>query len=198
MEISVLSLPHNKKKLLLHSCCAPCSGEIISSLTLSNITFSIFFYNPNIDTEKEYLKRKEEIVKYANKLSVSFFDLDYNHDEWKEKTVGMENEPEKGKRCSACFSLRLEKTASFAHEHEFGAFTTSLGISRWKDFNQVCQCGLQAAKKYHGLAFWDHNWRKNGGSERMEKVSKQENFYRQSYCGCEYSKQTSRKDQHIK
>lgn len=188
MKIAALVLPNNSKRLLLHSCCAPCSGEIIKRLIDSNIKFSILFYNPNIDTEKEYLKRKNEVVKFANKLSVNFFDLDYNNSEWIKRVTGLEKEPERGKRCTACFSLRLEMTALFAKKNKFDVFTTSLGISRWKDFKQVCLCGYAAAEKYPGLIFWDYNWRKGGGSERMEKISKQENFYRQTYCGCVYSK----------
>jgi len=188
METPVLILPGNTKRLLLHSCCAPCSGEIIKRLKDSGITFSILFYNPNINTEKEYLRRKNEVIRFANKLSVNFFDLDYDNSEWANKIKGFEHETERGKRCTACFSLRLEKTALFANKNNFDVFTTSLGISRWKNFKQVCLCGYAAAEKYPGLIFWDHNWRKNGGSERMEKISKQENFYRQTYCGCIYSK----------
>lgn len=188
MEVPVIVLPDNTKRLLLHSCCAPCSGEIIKRLISSDVIFSILFYNPNIDTEKEYLKRKNEVVMFANKLSVNFFDLDYDNSEWIKRITGMEKEPERGKRCTACFSLRLEMSALFAKENKFDIFTTSLGISRWKDFKQVCSCGYAAAEKYPGLIFWDYNWRKNGGSEQMEKISKQENFYRQAYCGCIYSK----------
>ncbi len=191
METPALVLPDNTKRLLLHSCCAPCSGEIIKRLASSNITFSMLFYNPNIDTGKEYLKRKNEVVRFANKLSVSFFDLDYDNSEWVKRITGLEKEPERGKRCTACFSLRLEMTALFARENSFDIFTTSLGISRWKDFKQVCLCGYAAAEKYPGLVFWDHNWRKNGGSGRMEEISKQEKFYRQTYCGCIYSKNKS-------
>lgn len=191
METPALVLPAKTKKLLLHSCCAPCSGEIIKRLISSNITFSILFYNPNIDTENEYLKRKNEVMRFANKMSVSFFDFDYDNSEWVRRIISLEQEPERGKRCTACFSLRLEMTALFANENKFDVFTTSLGISRWKDFKQVCLCGYVAAKKYPGLVFWDYNWRKNGGSDRMEEISKQENFYRQTYCGCIYSKNKS-------
>ena len=188
METPALALPAKTKRLLLHSCCAPCSGEIIKRLIGSDITFSILFYNPNIDREKEYLKRKNEAMRFANKLSVNFLDFDYDNAEWAKRIIGLEQEPERGKRCTACFSLRLEMTALFANENKFDVFTTSLGISRWKDFKQVCQCGYVAAEKFPGLIFWDYNWRKDGGSKRMEEVSKQENFYRQTYCGCIYSK----------
>ena len=191
MEVPVLVLPDNTKRLLLHSCCAPCSGEIIKRLISSNIIFSVLFYNPNIDNEKEYLKRKNEAMLFANKLSVNFFDLDYDNSEWKKRIKGLEKEPERGKRCTECFCLRLEMTALFAKENNFDVFTTSLGISRWKDFKQVCSCGYTAAEKYPGLIFWDYNWRKNGGSERMEEISRHEKFYRQTYCGCIYSKRST-------
>ena len=188
MKTPIVVLPGNTKNLLLHSCCAPCSGEIINRLVISSIKFSILFYNPNIDTEKEYLKRKNEVIRFANKLSVNSFDLDYDNSEWIEKVTGLEKEPERGKRCTACFNLRLERTALFAYENKFDIFTTSLGISKWKNAKQVCSCGYAAAEKYPGLIFWDYNWRKKGGSEQAEKISKQENFYSQTYCGCIYSK----------
>jgi epoxyqueuosine reductase len=183
----VLALPNNYKSLLLHSCCAPCSCEIMGTLKLSSIDFTIFFFNPNIDTLDEYNLRKEENKKFALKLNIPFYDGDYNYQSWLNSVKGLEAEPERGKRCTKCFSYRLEETAKFAVKNRFKIFTSSLGISRWKDFNQVCECGTKAASKYN-LTYWNHNWRKKGGSERMSTISKKENFYRQNYCGCSFAK----------
>jgi len=100
---------------------------------------------------------------------------------------GMEFEPERGIRCTMCFDMRFERTALYAHEHGFEVFTSSLGISRWKDMQQINDCGARAAARYDRLTYWDYNWRKGGGSARMIEISKREKFYQQEYCGCAYS-----------
>jgi len=182
-----LILPNNYNKLLLHSCCAPCSGEVMEALSASNINYSIFFYNPNIHPQKEYLLRKEENINFAQKHNVPFIDADYDRENWFERAKGMENEPERGIRCTMCFDMRFERTALYASENGFNVFTSSLGISRWKDMNQINQCGINAANKYPNLIYWDYNWRKGGGSARMIEISKREHFYQQEYCGCIYS-----------
>lgn len=182
-----LELPEGKSKLLLHSCCAPCSGEVMEALVYSDIDFTIFFYNPNIHPIQEYEIRKEENKRFAVKHNISFIDADYNKDDWFTRTTGMENEPERGKRCTECFDMRFEVTAHYAREHGFPVFTSSLGISRWKDMNQINGCGMRAAEKNAGVTYWTFNWRKNGGAERMYKIAKEENFYQQEYCGCVYS-----------
>jgi len=182
-----LVLPNNANKLLLHSCCAPCSGEVMEALTASNINYSIFFYNPNIHPQKEYLLRKDENINFAQKHNITFIDADYDRENWFERAKGMENEPERGIRCTMCFDMRFERTALYAFEHNFQVFTSSLGISRWKNMNQINECGKNAASKYHNLVYWDYNWRKGGGSARMIEISKREHFYQQEYCGCIYS-----------
>jgi len=182
-----LRLPNEGQRLLLHTCCAPCAGSIMEALRASEIAFTIFFYNPNIHPEQEYLTRKQENIAYAAKHRISFIDADYDADEWFERTRGLEQEPERGKRCTVCFDMRLERTALYAHEHGYPVFATSLGISRWKDMAQVYACGKRAAARYPGLIFWDYNWRKQGGSQRMLEISKEEEFYKQEYCGCIYS-----------
>ncbi len=187
MATSLLKLPNPATNLLLHSCCAPCSGEIMERLIASNIDFTIFFYNPNIHPLKEYLLRKDENIRFAEKHQISFVDADYDPDEWFKRAKGMENEPERGVRCTMCFDMRFERTALYAFEHDFTLFTSSLGISRWKDFDQINRSGQRAAAHYPNLSYWDFNWRKEGGSERMIEVSKRENFYQQEYCGCVYS-----------
>nr|WP_269914840.1 epoxyqueuosine reductase QueH [Acinetobacter sp. HY1485] len=187
MERPKLKLPNNEDKLLLHSCCAPCSGEVMEALIASDIDFSIFFYNPNIHPVKEYLIRKEENIRFAEKHNIPFIDCDYDTDNWFERAKGMEDEPERGIRCTMCFDMRFERTALYAHEHGFNVISSSLGISRWKDMKQINGCGERAASHYPDMVYWDYNWRKAGGSSRMIEISKREEFYQQEYCGCVYS-----------
>ena len=182
-----LKLPKGKHKLLLHSCCAPCSGDIILRLKESAIDFSIYFYNPNIHPEREYMIRKEENKKFALKHEISFIDADYDKDNWFELTKGMEWEPERGKRCSTCFDMRFIKTASHAQKHGFDIISSTLGISRWKDFNQINNSGIKAADLFDKISYWTYNWRKQDGSKNMLILSKNEEFYMQEYCGCVYS-----------
>ena len=179
--------PDGQKKVLLHSCCAPCSGEVMEAMLASGIDYTIFFYNPNIHPRKEYLLRKDENIAFAEKYNVPFVDCDYDTDNWFARAKGMEMEPERGIRCTMCFDMRFEKAAQYAHEHNFPVFTSSLGISRWKDMNQINGCGHRAAEKYDDVEYWDYNWRKGGGSQRMIEISKRERFYQQEYCGCVYS-----------
>lgn len=183
-----LTLPGgNEQKLLLHSCCAPCSGEVMEAITASGIDYAIFFYNPNIHPQKEYLLRKEENIRFAEANNVPFIDADYDTDNWFARAKGMEWEPERGARCTMCFDMRFDRTALYAYEHGYPIISSSLGISRWKDMNQINDCGKRAASKYEGISYWDYNWRKGGGSARMIEISKRENFYQQEYCGCVYS-----------
>ena len=187
-ERPILSLPEGEQPpVLLHSCCAPCSGEIMETLLASDINYTVFFYNPNIHPLKEYQIRKQENKRFADKFNVPFIDADYDVDNWLARTKGMEFEPERGLRCTKCFDLRFERTACYAHENGFKVFTSSMGISRWKDMQQVNESGLRAAKHYPHLIYWDYNWRKRDGSQRMIEIAKREIFYRQKYCGCVYS-----------
>ena len=186
-KISKLVLPDNKSKLLLHSCCAPCSGDIMKRLLDSDIDYTVFFYNPNIHPHEEYMLRKEENMSFAKKYKIPFIDADYNPRAWFEITKGMEHEPERGKRCSTCFDMRFIKTSEYAYNNGFDIISSTLGISRWKDMNQINISGKYAASKFKGLSYWDFNWRKENGSHRMIEVSKDEGFYMQEYCGCVYS-----------
>jgi len=179
--------PNGEVKVLLHSCCAPCAGELMDSFIDSGIDFTIFFYNPNIHPKEEYEIRKNENIRYAQKRNIPFIDADYDRDQWFKRAKGLEFEPERGKRCSMCFDMRFERSALYAIEHDFKVFTSSLGISRWKDMNQINQSGIRAASYYPDLVYWTYNWRKKGGSQRMYEISKEEQFYQQEYCGCVYS-----------
>ncbi len=178
--------PKDVGKVLLHSCCAPCSGEVIEAISASGIELTIYFYNPNIHPKKEYDMRKEENMQFAKRLGIPFIDADYDPENWYGKAKGMEFEPERGKRCTMCFDMRFEKTAEYASENGFEVFTSCLGISRWKNMQQINECGKQAAKKYN-ISYWDWNWRKEGGSQRMIEIAKRDKMYQQEYCGCSYS-----------
>lgn len=182
-----LQVPNQGKKVLMHSCCAPCSGDLIERMVQSKIDFTIFFYNPNIHPTKEYEIRKQENIDFAQKYAIPFIDADYDTDNWFLRTKGMGKEPERGIRCTACFDMRFERTALYAHEHGYDIITSSLGISRWKDMNQINDCGIRAAQKYPNMTYWTYNWRKEGGSERMYQIAKRENMYKQEYCGCIFS-----------
>ena len=173
--------------VLLHSCCAPCAGPLIERMHEAGIKLTIFFYNPNIHPKKEYEIRKQENIRYAEKLGIPFVDADYDVQSWFARAKGMEKEPERGPRCTMCFDMRFERTALYAYENRFDTITSSLGISRWKDMNQINESGVRAAGHYDGVEYWTFNWRKEGGSARMYNLAKEERFYQQQYCGCIYS-----------
>lgn len=173
--------------ILLHSCCAPCAGDIIDTLLGRQITPTVFFYNPNIHPQAEYDLRKQENIRFCENRRVPFIDADYDTDNWFARVKGLENEPERGPRCTVCFDMRFERTALYAREHGFTLMSSTLGISRWKDMNQINACGERAAARHPPLTYWTFNWRKKGGSQRMIELAKRENFYQQEYCGCVYS-----------
>ena len=186
-ERLVLEVPQGEKKVLLHSCCAPCSGDVMAELKRSEIHYTILFYNPNIHPAREYEIRKTENKRFADKLEVPFIDLDYDKDNWFSKIKGYEKEPERGYRCTLCFDMRFERSALYASENGFKVFSSTLGTSRWKNIHQINGCGTRAANRYQNLIYWTFNWRKGGGSDRMIEISKNEKFYQQEYCGCVYS-----------
>jgi epoxyqueuosine reductase len=183
----VLTPPGGEKRVLLHSCCAPCSGEVMEAMLASGIEYTIYFYNPNIHPRREYDLRKDENIRFADKHTIPFIDADYDKDNWFARAKGLEWEPERGARCSMCFDMRFERTALYAHENDFPVMTSCLGISRWKNMAQINEAGHKAAAPYEGLKYWDFNWRKGGGVDRMIQISKREEFYQQEYCGCAYS-----------
>ena len=148
-----LQIPNGENRLLLHSCCAPCAGEIMEALSVSEIKTSIYFYNPNIHPIEEYEIRKDENKRFCDKLGFEFIDADYDKDNWFKRVKGLENEPERGKRCTKCFDIRFERSALYAKENSFKVFATTLGISRWKDMNQINEAGLRAASRYDEVKY---------------------------------------------
>ena len=182
-----LQTPNGEKKILMHSCCAPCSGEVMDAMVASGIETTIFFYNPNIHPRSEYELRKEENIRYAEKLGMEFVDADYDTDNWFERVRGLEQEPERGARCTVCFDMRFERTALYAAENGFNLISSTLGISRWKNMEQINSSGNRAVSRWDDMHYWTFNWRKQGGATRMIELSKREEFYQQEYCGCIYS-----------
>lgn len=155
-----IETPNNEDKVLLHSCCAPCSSAIIECLLANNIRPTVFYYNPNIYPQAEYDIRKAEAIRYVKALGLDFIDGDYDYQLWRSSMSGMEDEPERGGRCLQCFTLRLTETARYAAEHGFTLFTTTLASSRWKSLDQINLAGRRAAALYPGTVFWEQNWRK--------------------------------------
>ena len=186
-SIQEFEIPDASNKVLMHSCCAPCSGPLMEKMVQSSIDLTIFFYNPNIHPKKEYEIRKNENIRFAEKLGIDFVDADYDVQNWFARAKGMEYEPERGIRCSMCFDMRFIRTALYAHENNFKVITSSLGISRWKDMDQINKSGIKAASYYPDITYWTYNWRKDGGGARMYEIAKDEEFYKQEYCGCIYS-----------
>ncbi len=179
--------PDGGKEVLLHTCCAPCSSAIVECLLYNGIRPTLFFYNPNIYPLEEYLKRKEEAVRFARLKNLDFIDADYDHAGWRAAVGGLEEAPERGSRCLQCFTLRLMETARYASEHGPRLFATTLASSRWKRLDQVNEAGRAAAVRYPGTLFWERNWRKGGLQELRGKLLKEYGFYNQLYCGCEFS-----------
>jgi predicted adenine nucleotide alpha hydrolase (AANH) superfamily ATPase len=180
-------------KIVLHSCCAPCSTALIDYLVEQKIIPTIYYYNPNIFPLAEYDTRKAENKRYAEALKLDFIDADYNHNKWKEQTWELRKEPERGERCLNCFKIRLTETAKFAQKNGHTLFATTLAASRWKDLEQINRAGTYAASLFTGVTFWANNWRKKGLAVKQAQIIKEYNFYRQQYCGCEYSLYDSKK-----
>lgn len=182
-----IETPDGSDKVLLHTCCAPCSSAIIECMMQHGIRPTIFYYNPNIFPLEEYNIRKEECSRYAKSLGLDIVDWDWDHDNWRCMVKGMENEPERGGRCLKCFKIRLLETAKYAHENGFSIITTTLASSRWKSLEQIEEAGNFACSNYDDVSYWAQNWRKGGLSDRRIAIIKEYNFYNQRYCGCEFS-----------
>lgn len=181
-----LEAPLNTKKILLHTCCAPCSSAIVECLLQNQIIPTIFYFNPNIYPIEEYNKRKNECIRYAQSLNIDFVEAEYDHQQWLCQMAGLENEPERGNRCFKCFVHRLLETARYAYEHNFDVISTTLASSRWKSLKQINLAGKLATHNLN-ITFWEQNWRKGGLQERRNQIIKEQNFYNQTYCGCEFS-----------
>jgi len=187
LKSPAIIVPEGLHEVLLHACCAPCSSAIVEWMLAHDIKPTIFYYNPNIYPHEEYEIRKNESKRHAESLGVQWIDGDYDHEGWLQDVCGMENEPERGRRCEQCFTLRLTKAAQEARKLGLQYFTTTLASSRWKSLEQINRAGQIAQQTVEGTVFWDQNWRKGGLQERRNQLLREFNFYNQLYCGCEFS-----------
>lgn len=187
----IKDLNYDVPKLLVHSCCAPCSSYVLEYLNkYFNIT--VLYYNPNIYPFEEYEYRKNEQKRLISEMKfenpVSFIDSDYDNNSFNKAVKGLEAEPEGGKRCEKCFELRLNKTAEVAKENGFDYFVTTLSISPLKNAETLNQIGKEAGEKY-GVKYLLSDFKKNNGYKRSIELSREYSLYRQNFCGCVYSKQ---------
>ena len=198
-------VPEGCSRVLLHACCAPCSSAIVEWLLAHEVKPVIYYYNPNIYPYEEYEIRKNESKRHAASLGIEWIDDDrmsvdhYGevHAVWRQAVKGLENEPERGRRCEACFYHRLFATARKAQELDIEYFATTLASSRWKDLDQVTEAGLRVCRdssslrssvpEEHAVLFWPQNWRKGGLQPRRAEIIREQQFYNQTWCGCEFS-----------
>lgn len=182
-----LQAPLGVDKVLLHTCCAPCSSAIVECLVRNGISPVIFYSNDNIFPKEEFDKRESECLRYARSLGLEVIEDDYDHARWLPLAAGLEDAPERGARCLACFQHRLLRAARYAADHGFRVLTTTLASSRWKSLDQINAAGNWACSQVDGVLWWDRNWRKDGLQLRRSEIIKEMNFYNQTWCGCEFS-----------
>lgn len=188
----ILNNIKEKKKILLHSCCGPCSSYVISYLS-DYFDITILYYNPNIYPYEEYIKRKNEQIRLIKEIrkdiknNIDIMDCDYDNNIYEEKIQGLQKEPERGKRCWVCYQMRMEKTAKIAKENNFDYFSTTLSVSPYKDANKINEIGKELEEKY-SIKWLYSDFKKKDGYKQSILLSKKYNLYRQDYCGCIYSK----------
>lgn len=177
------------EKLLLHACCAPCSSAVLERLG-NYFSIVILYYNPNITDEKEYKKRLDEInnfvSKFKTKYPISVIAGKYDPKEFFDMARGLENEPERGKRCYKCYKMRLDETARVADNMNINYFTTTLSLSPYKDATWINEIGEELSSIY-SCNFLYSDFKKKNGYKRSIELSKEFDLYRQDYCGCVYS-----------
>lgn len=188
--IEKLQKENAKPTLLLHACCAPCSSYCLEYLS-KTFDITVLFYNPNIESEDEYNKRVNELIRFIDECrsieGVNLEILDYDNSEFYNAVQGMEDAEEGGARCFKCYELRLRKTAQYAKENDFEYITTTLTISPHKNSDKINEIGLKVAEEY-GLKYLLSDFKKNDGFKRSIELSNEYDLYRQSFCGCEFSK----------
>ena len=186
MQAQIKDLPKGTK-LLLHSCCAPCSSACLERLK-EHFSITVFYYNPNIDEYAEYEKRKREQIRFLQETGwAEILDCDHDAQAFLGMAKGLENEPERGKRCYACYALRLGKTAQAAKENGFAYFATTLTLSPYKNAEWLNEIGEKLGGRYE-LTYLYSDFKKKGGYHRSIELSNEYNLYRQDFCGCKFSK----------
>lgn len=180
------------KKILLHACCGICSGYPLEYLLENHFLPVVYFYNPNIQPVNDYYKRLEAQKTLCEHFGVELLEENYDTSEFENYIKGLEDEPERGKRCVKCFELRLDRTAQKAKELGIDCFTTSITISPHKNFNLLKSIGEDIAKKYE-IEFLAIDFKKKDGFLKTNRLSKELGLYRQNYCGCLYGKNSKNK-----
>ena len=178
-----------RPKLLLHSCCGPCSTTVLN-LLVSHFDITVLYYNPNIEPKEEYYKRKEEQIRFIKEFNnehIKFMDCDYNNQNFRSRVVGLEQEREGGARCAVCFKLRLEKIAEIAKALDFDYFGTTLTVSPHKNSEVINKIGALLETEY-GVKYLYSDFKKKDGYKKSIELSKKYNLYRQDYCGCEFGR----------
>lgn len=177
-----------RPKLLLHSCCGPCSTQVLTYLE-PYFDITVLYYNPNIEPEEEYLKRKSEQIRFIKEFNkdIKFLDCDYDNESFRKVTKGLELEREGKARCPVCFKLRMEYTAKMAEELKMDYFGTTLTVSPYKNSKQINVLGSILEKKYKPKFLYS-DFKKKDGYKKSIEYSKEYNLYRQDYCGCLFSK----------
>ena len=186
-------MQNDRKKLLLHVCCGPCSTTALERL-FPEYDVTVFFFNPNIAPEREYILRRDEAKRYALEVfgsKVGFEEGAFRPDVFLEAVKGYENEPEGGRRCEICFRLRLEETARYARENGYSHFCTTLTVSPHKNALLINRLGEELARNYEGLTYLPSDFKKRNGFGRSVEISKKHELYRQNYCGCVFSMKQS-------
>ena len=175
-----ISLPDgvsaNEHSVLLHACCAPCSAAIVECMLRNGIRPTVYFSNSNIYPQQEFDIRKHELIRFLQQQDVPYVEDEYDHADWKKAIAGLENEPERGSRCSVCFQYRLHHAACYARAHGFKWLTTTLASSRWKNIRQIDTAGMVAVSDCPDVEWWSQNWRKGGLQLRRSELLRLNEF----------------------
>ena len=185
-ELDMLKVSGTRPTLLLHLCCAPCSSYVIDLLN-TYFDLSLYFYDPNIHPQEEYIRRRDEAQRHAAAESIDFHEGPYDVERWHELTKDNKADPEKGDRCRICYEMRLEAAARFALRLECQYFTTVLSVSPHKDAKRINETGLRLSEEL-GIKYLPADFKKREGFKKTVEMGKAYGFYRQDYCGCIYSK----------
>jgi predicted adenine nucleotide alpha hydrolase (AANH) superfamily ATPase len=191
LEMIIESLDY-KPRLLLHSCCGPCSSYVISYL-IDYFDITVLYYNPNIEPKEEYEKRKKEQIRLINELNnpnLNIMDIDYDNSTYRSFVEGHESDKEGGERCHLCYELRLRKTAEIAKQNNYDYFCTTLTVSPYKNSQIINKLGESISKEYN-IKWLYSDFKKKDGYKKSIELSKEYNLYRQNYCGCLFSKESN-------
>ena len=187
----IINSLNTKPRLLLHSCCGPCSSSVLDRIK-NYFDITVIYYNPNIYPKEEYIHRKEEQIRLLKELNINFMDCDYNQDDFFKEIKGLEDEKEGGARCNKCFYLRLNKVAQIAQNNGYEYFGTTLTVSPHKNSENINLIGKNLQEKYK-INYLFADFKKEDGYLNSIKLAKKYNLYRQDYCGCIFSLEEKKK-----